>query len=135
MVSFKWHKDLDVGVEKFNEQHKQLFDVLARIYEAMDNKQDKLVLAGIINDLLKYSKEHLTAEEMCLLKYNYPDYDSHREQHKYFIKKIEQFAEDFNSGKVMLHCEIAVFIKNWVINHISSVDKKYTEFLNSRGVK
>ncbi len=134
MTNFKWDDSLDVGIQKFNEQHKQLFKCLENLYDAMENKNDKLALAQIINDLLRYAKEHLTEEETCLLLYDYPGYDEQRKQHKIFIEKMTQFANDFNEDKKLIHVEMAIFIKNWIINHVKGIDKKYTEFLNSKGV-
>lgn len=134
MTDFKWDDKLDVGIQKFNEQHKKLFKCLENLYTAMENKRDKLALAQVINDLLSYAKEHLTEEETCFLLHNYPGYDEQRKQHKIFIEKMTQFADDFNNDKQFIHFEIAVFIKNWIVNHILVLDKKYTEFLNSKGV-
>lgn len=135
MNNFKWEKKHDVGVEKFNEHHRQLFTALDNIYEAMENKKDKLALAKIINDLQAYAKQHLTEEETCLLVNGYPDYDSHRKQHKIFLTKLDQFIDDFNSDRYLIHHEIAIFLKSWIANHIMVIDKKYTEFLNSKGIK
>ena len=45
-----------------------------------------------------------------------------------------QICEDFNSDKFLLHFELAVFLKNWIVNHIMMVDRKYTDFLNSKGI-
>ncbi len=135
MNKLNWDKHLDVGIEKFNIQHRRLFALLGKIYSSMENKQDRKTLALIINELIDYSKIHLTEEETCLLLYDYPDYEEHRKQHKIFIEKIEQFVADFKSEKPLIHCDMAVFLKSWIVNHINNVDKKYTEFLHSKGVK
>ena len=100
----------------------------------MENKDDRLALAQIINNLIRYSKEHFTEEEMALLKTSYPNYEQHKKQHKLFIDKIEQFAADYNSGKYLLHFDILLFLKNWVLQHILVADKAFGEHLNSYGI-
>ncbi len=134
MNNVKWNLSYDVGIKKFNEHHRVLFKALDDIYEAMENKKDKFALAKIINELQEFARYHLTEEEACLLKNNYPDYDAHRNHHKIFITKLEQFIDDFNSDKYLLHHEIAIFLKSWIANHILIYDKKYKEYLNSKGV-
>ena len=134
MNNFDWDKKYDVGVKLFDEQHKQLLTALNDIYKAMQNKDDKLALAQIINNLRQYAQEHLSVEEACLLKNSYPEYEEHVKQHKIFKEKLAGFCEDFNSDKFLLHFELAVFLKNWILNHIMLVDRKYTDFLNSKGI-
>ena len=87
-----------------------------------------------INDLITYSKQHLTTEEALLEKYYYPELAEQKEQHKLFIAKIEEFKEDFRKNHFMLHFNMAIFLKTWISNHIEVLDKKYSQFLNDRGV-
>ncbi len=134
MSQFVWEEKYDVGVRHFNNQHKQLLDALRDVYKAMENKQDKAAIAVVINNLIKYAKEHLAQEEACLLENKYPDFENHKKLHEVFISKIIQFYDDFKSDKFSLHFEIAIFLKNWITNHIMVVDRKYTDFLNNKGI-
>ncbi len=134
MKSFEWDDKYDVGVRRFNEQHMQLIKILNEVYVAMNDKQDKLAVAQILNNLLAYSKQHLVEEEACLKENKYPDYINHKNLHENFINKLTQFCNDFRSDKFSLHFEIAVFLKNWITNHIMIVDKEYTDFLHSKGI-
>lgn len=134
MKSFEWDDKYDVGVRRFNDQHMQLLKILNDVYIAMNNKQDKYAVAQILNSLLAYSKQHLVEEEACLKNNKYPDFANHQKLHEAFIEKLSQFCADFKSDKFSLHFEIAIFLKNWITNHIMVVDKEYTEFLNSKGI-
>ena len=69
-----------------------------------------------------------------LEKYDYPELAEQKEQHKLFIAKIEEFKEDFRKNHFMLHFNMAIFLKTWISNHIEVLDKKYSQFLNDRGV-
>ena len=69
-----------------------------------------------------------------LEKYDYPELAEQKEQHKLFIAKIEEFKEDFRNNHFMLHFNMAIFLKTWISNHIEVLDKKYSQFLNDRGV-
>ncbi len=111
MKTFDWEESYDVKVERFNEQHKHLSETEKDLYIAMENKDDRLALAQIINNLIRYSKEHFTEEELALLNTQYQNYEKHRKQHKLFIEKIEQFAADYNSGQHLLHFDILLFLK------------------------
>ena len=106
MTGLTWNRiKHDVKVDKMNEQHKVLFNILDALYKAMENKDDRKALVKIINDLITYSKQHLT-----------------------------EFKEDFRNNHFMLHFNMAIFLKTWISNHIEVLDKKYSQFLNDRGV-
>ena len=135
MTAIIWNRiKHDVKVEQLNEQHKILFETLDALYKAMENKDDKKALINIINDLIMYSKQHLTTEEALLEKYGYPELSEQREQHKLFIAKVEEFKEEFHNNSFMLYFNMAIFLKTWISNHIEGLDKKYSNFLNERGV-
>lgn len=135
MTGLTWNRiKHDVKVDKMNEQHKVLFNILDALYKAMENKDDRKALVKIINDLITYSKQHLTTEEALLEKYDYPELAEQKEQHKLFIAKIEEFKEDFRNNHFMLHFNMAIFLKTWISNHVEVLDKKYSQFLNDRGV-
>lgn len=95
MQTFEWNEKYSVKVDILNEQHKHLFDIVKKLYVTMENKDDRIALALIINDLVKYSKEHFLEEERYLIRYNYPNYEAHKKQHDLFMTKIEQFAADY----------------------------------------
>ncbi len=132
MKDFSWDKSYNVGIKKLDEQHKHLIDALKDINKAMEDKRDKLAIAQVINNLRKYAQEHLLEEENFLLDIGYPDYEEHKKQHEIFKDKLAKFCDDFNSDRYLLHFEIAVFLKNWILNHIKVVDKKYADFLNEK---
>ena len=134
MKTFDWSEQYDVKVARFNEQHKHLFEIIKELYSAMNDKDDRLALAAIINNLIKYSKEHFAEEENALFGAQYPNYEEHKKQHDRFMQQIQQFAADFNSGRYLLHFDILMFLKNWVLKHIMISDKHYGEFLNDKGV-
>lgn len=136
MNKFVWNQmKHDVKVEKLNDQHKMLFDTLDKLYKAMEDKSDKNALAKVIDELILYSKEHLMTEEALLEKYNYPGLAQQKEQHKIFIEKVQHFREEFvTNNNFMLYFNMAVFLKNWIANHIQEIDRLYSDFLNERGV-
>ncbi len=134
MKTFDWDDSYSVRVKKFDDEHKHLFEIVKDLYQAMEHKDDRLALAMIINDLIRYSKEHFSNEEITLLNTQYPNYEKHRKQHKLFIEKIEQLAADYNSGNHLLHFDMLLFLKNWVLQHILVADKHYGDHLNSNGI-
>jgi hemerythrin len=56
-------------------------------------------------------------------------------EHDGFVKKAVEFKKSFDAGNSMISVEVLNFLSNWIKNHILVNDKKYPEFLNSKGIK
>ncbi len=135
MNTITWNSTFDVGIEEINLQHKQLILILNQLYVAMEDKTDRDALAKILMDLINYAKVHFATEEKFMKEYGYPDYEAHKEEHEFFKQKLNDFCKEYREDKIMLYFEMAVYIKNWISNHISDVDKKYAPFLTGKGLR
>lgn len=135
MAYFIWGPQYFVGVEELNNQHKKLVDIINQLYKAMEDKSNKAALGSVILELINYTKNHFSTEEAFMKKYEYPDYDLHKKEHEAFVQKVSEFYNDFKANKITLSFEISVFLKNWLIKHICTVDRKYGPYFNNKGLK
>lgn len=135
MPVFTWNDKYSVSVGEMDNQHKKLIDILNNLYDSMQQGQSGSALSRIVGDLLNYTRQHFSAEERIMQQHNYPKYDAQKKEHEFFIEKIKKYQEDLDSGKTSFSVDMSVFLKNWLVNHISVVDKEYGPFLNSKGVK
>lgn len=135
MAFIKWDDSLSVNVKEIDEQHKKLVDLINKLTDAMSAGKAKQILGNILNELASYTVIHFKTEEKYFDKFKYPFTISHKKEHNDFIKKINDFKRDFESGKALLSVEIMKFLKDWLIKHIKGSDKKYSEFFNKHGLK
>lgn len=135
MAFFVWNDRYSVGVTELDSQHKQLIKILNELFEAMTSGKTKEVLGKVLNELITYTKTHFSSEERYLQSYGYPSLTEHKKEHEAFVAKVSAFQKDFSAGKLSLSVEMSSFLKNWLVQHISGVDKKYGSFLNSKGLK
>ena len=135
MALFNWSDNYSVSVAEMDSQHKKLLDILNELYEAMNQRKGNEILNKVLTDLINYTRMHFAAEERYMQTHNYPGYNDQKKEHDFFIEKIKGFQSDLNAGKLTLSIEISTFLKNWLVNHISVVDKKYGSFFNAKGLK
>jgi len=129
MFSIEWNESLTVGVKKFDDHHKHLFDILNKIHKSIkdNNQQDDSV--AIIDELFAYSTYHFAAEESLLSERNYFDLSSQEREHEYFILKVLEFKSYLRSGKKINSIDLLWFLGNWLLQHIMVVDKRYSTHL------
>ena len=65
----------------------------------------------------------------------YPMSSNRLSEHTGFVEKVSEFQAGSNAGKLTLSLEIMSFLKDWLVNHILSTDKKLGSFLAEKGVK
>lgn len=135
MVFFNWSDNLSVGVQSLDYQHKKLIGILNELYDAMKAGVTGDDLQSILSKLSEYTQTHFSEEEKVLLSQDYPDFESHHSQHAEFINKIEDLRRQLESGRTAISLDLGTFLKNWLSLHIMGTDKRYTAFLNERGIR
>ena len=135
MKLIDWTDDLSVKIEVIDKQHYTLVEMINDLNEAMENRIGQETAGEIIESLVNYTETHFKTEEDLLKKNGFSEIDSHKQEHADFVKKVSEFRDDFNSGKIGLSIFIMDFLSSWLKNHIKGTDKKYSDFLNSRGVR
>ncbi len=135
MPLFQWSQNLSVNIAEIDKQHRKLVDLINLLYDSMKEGKGKEVVGKILNDLTDYTVHHFSTEERLFEKYAYPEYARHKKDHEDLTKQVIDIKGKFMAGKTVLTMEVMNFLKDWLNNHIMQVDKKYSAFLNAKGVK
>jgi hemerythrin-like metal-binding protein len=69
-------------------------------------------------------------------RYRFPGLKAHCIEHKEFVKKADEYREQFEMemNPLILAMAILTFLKEWLQNHILKTDKQYGPFLNEKGI-
>jgi hemerythrin len=135
MPYFAWVPEYSVGVKELDNQHQTMVGILNRLHEAMKVGKASDELLGVITEMVNYTKFHFTSEEKILTAAGYPAFAKQKAEHEAFVKKVLDFQSRYNTGKLTLSIEVISFLKEWWSGHILGEDKKYSAYLNSKGVK
>ncbi|MDX9715318.1 MAG: bacteriohemerythrin [Dissulfurispiraceae bacterium] len=135
MAFITWSEELSVNVQEIDQQHKKLVHMINELHEAMKQGQGPQTLGEIINRMSSYAVTHFATEENYFGQFGYPGTTLHKKEHSAFIKKISEFKDGFENGKLALTIEVLNFLKEWLQNHIKKTDKQYSLFFNEMGLK
>ncbi len=134
MSLLTWKTDYSVNIKEIDEQHKKLINMINQLHEAMKEQKGKEVLKPILQQLISYCATHFAAEETMMMAHAYPDLTEHRDKHQKMTAKVLALQSDVNSGKASITIDVMNFLKEWLDKHILGTDKKYSPYLNSKGV-
>lgn len=126
----EWREEFLLGIEKVDEQHKQLFKIATDIHALLKNQlvTDKFdQILKLISELKEYTIFHFASEEEYMKSIGYRKFFSHKVEHDDFIEKINNVdlnKIDLDHEQYLL--EILNFVVNWISKHILETDRAYT---------
>lgn len=135
MALIQWDVSFSVKVAEIDQQHQKLVSMINELNDAMKQGKGKDVLGKIVNGLISYTATHFNTEEKYFDRFGYPETDSHKKEHAAFVKKVSEFKDGFEKGKLGLSIELMNFLSDWLKNHIKVMDMKYSQFFNEKGLK
>ena len=131
-----WTSNLSVGVKMIDDQHKTWFEKAEKLFEAGKNHQAKEYIYKLLAFLDDYTKKHFKDEENLMQKIGYPEYPLQKKLHDEFIAKISEMRKDFlvSGGNVSLIISANQLILDWLIGHISVLDKKIGDYVREKNL-
>lgn len=125
-MTLKWTKDLEIGDEKIDSQHRQLLDFLNNLIAECNKGSDIETLDKTLGFLVDYTVRHFNDEEAIQLEYSYPDYERHKQQHEDFKKTVGELVQRFNDNgsSSELSRDASKIVATWFMRHIRGEDKK-----------
>ncbi|MBU1228430.1 MAG: bacteriohemerythrin [Proteobacteria bacterium] len=130
----EWSGDLSVGIRLIDEQHQVLLGLINELHTAMRARKSEAVLAGVVQRLKEYTVKHFGQEEEYFDRYGYPESIQHKAAHAKLVQQVLDFEAGLKSGKAKVTMEIMRFLKDWLVSHIQGTDKRYSSFLNGKGL-
>ena len=123
-------KTLETGVSWQDKQHKELFDRMSALSEAMEGNLKKAEVERLLDFLDEYAVVHFHNEERAMHETGFPKTLPHLEKHMVFIEEIARLAAELDKGvSVKLAEEVRVKLVEWFKNHICVMDKELGSFL------
>lgn len=135
----EWTKEMSVGVKEIDEQHKKLFSLLNELFDAISTNKLGTIIGDTLDEAIDYTKYHFSTEEKYFEKFDYKDKASHKKKHAYFKSKVERLKKEYSEkidmdGMSDTGIELMNFLKDWWIEHIMHIDKKYTTCFHEHGL-
>ena len=125
-----WTKNLEVGVELIDSQHKKWFEKADQLFQAGKSGKSKEYIIQMFDFLDEYTKTHFKDEEEYMTSINYPELSLQKQMHEGFIKKLADLRKDYESAGPNINVIISAnqFILDWLTSHISKADKKIGQY-------
>jgi len=132
MPIMEWDNSLDIGVESMNDEHKQILDLMNKIYDANEAGQSGIHINNLVGRLARVTIDHFRDEEKYMESIGYEGLGTHKIIHQDLLKKYTAFADQIKAHDGQVPPEFLSFLKRWLTAHIRGVDIKYGQASNMK---
>ena len=128
----EWSSELETGFPLIDSDHRGIVDIVNRLGALIGSEADaqgSSEIGQILCDLTDCVLGHFGHEETLMQSTRYPDFDRHMLSHCQFFASLTQFIYGFETGQSGLSREIYEFLADWLIQHESSEDQAFVNYL------
>lgn len=129
MPLFMWKKSYELNIPELDMQHRRLVGLVNELSDAMMIRAGQRTVPHILDELTDYIQLHFTSEESLMQEVNYPELESHRQQHLKFTQQVLDFKEQYYCEHEIDTRELLNFLCDWFKGHILESDKAIGAFL------
>ena len=129
MKDIVWSHVLSVGNDEIDEDHHRLIELFNMLNHSVAEGDDPEYLAAVLEELINCTLWHFSHEERLMMKYHYPEFAEHREEHQALIKSAKELQQKIlKAGNLVPDKDLEV-LEQWLTGHILSIDMKLGSYL------
>lgn len=129
MAYFEWADDLVIDNGPIDRDHRQLVDLVNELHTATSQGRGQDVVARILDDLIRYTVEHLQREEQLMASLNFPNLVQHKQGHDKFIEDLHGLHKKYAAGSFTVASQLSTVLRDWLSLHIRRSDKEILSFV------
>ncbi|MBU2630548.1 MAG: bacteriohemerythrin [Proteobacteria bacterium] len=125
----EWDPKYSVDIEEIDAYQQKMFELFNQLIDMKQSQIDAREYVNMITVINDYSKEYFSTEERYLKRKGYPDFNIHAKDHLQFTKSSISLRRELSEDSAQLTSEMIKELRDWMINHILTIDSLYVPFL------
>ncbi|MBU1340612.1 MAG: bacteriohemerythrin, partial [Proteobacteria bacterium] len=125
----EWDPKYSVDIEEIDAYQQKMFELFNQLIDMKQSQIDAREYVNMITVINDYSKEYFSTEERYLKRKGYPDFNIHAKAHRQFTKSSISLRRELSEDSAQLTSEMIKELRDWMINHILTIDSLYVPFL------
>ena len=133
MDKLSWSDSLAIGIDEIDRHHQELIGIRNKLVDCckLDNAPHSETFHDILADLFEYSRTHFSAEEALMHSIDYPDLDSHKNEHHAFIEHIVDLSIAV-ANDPGIHYKALDVLTEWLVTHLFQADLRIRDHIECR---
>lgn len=126
---FNWEPSrFGLDIKKMDDEHRLLIALMNQLEMFVRKGGERYQIKSALTKFSNVAKAHFKAEEDFMRQISYPGFENHAEQHALLLERLDEFSVVFITGPGILPREFLIFIRDWLVVHISREDRAYANY-------
>jgi hemerythrin len=134
MALTMWNDSYSVKVEKLDAQHKNVFEMINDLADAMRKGQGAAAIQPTLTRLMEHLRIHLRDEENLMQKCGYSELSAHQEEHRRYVLRVEMFKTDLEKTGNEDTVALLHILRDIILEHMLQTDLAYSANLNANDI-
>lgn len=122
----EWKDSYQTGDQAIDEQHRELFKRAAYLLAATSHEGQ--VISAM--RLFQYMRTHLSYEEELMRRLQYPDVETHTQEHHELIARLNTISLKI-AHENLVKTDLEEFLGDWFLKHMETADTDLARFANA----
>jgi two-component system, NtrC family, sensor kinase len=126
MAIITWTKQLNVGIDSIDQQHRRLVDIINQLDESVALGDEPTAILSLISELIDYTHYHFEHEERLMGEagYDAKKLAQHQLLHQAFVSKVLEEQKKAVTDPDTVSSNLLEFLVEWLSAHILYSDKQ-----------
>ena len=121
---FRWDDSFLIGIEELDHEHKVLIDDINRLHEELARSDERSEITKCLGDVHARMQAHFALEEHVMKEHEYELFDEHKREHDELLEDYTECMMRFLNGALSSKNPLEERLKQWVVHHIITSDKR-----------
>jgi hemerythrin len=131
MALLQWKDQYSVGIEAVDHEHRELIDLINRLYDELSRHSGKDAIEAFFGDLFKGISAHFALEERFMREQKYHDLDAHKRDHEQLLDEIRDMMDEFIEHPEISGDVLAARLESWFGRHFETHDARLHQALGA----
>lgn len=124
MPLLQWKDNYSVGIEAVDFEHKELIELINKLYDEIVRKGEPLVASAFFGDLIKAISAHFALEERFMHEREYDQLPQHKADHERLLDDILNIMDDFDRDETTNRDDLTARLDAWFSRHFETHDAR-----------
>lgn len=126
----EWSDRYAVGVAVIDGQHREMLDLVNRLFAGLQAGRDREELVETLRELVRATEHNIATEERLMQEHGLT-LGHHHGEHTRLLEAIRRFEVPLDASGLGA---TGRFLREWLLGHIDEDDRPFAEQLRARGV-
>jgi hemerythrin len=126
-----WEDRYSVGIAAVDHEHRELIELINRLYAEATVQRSKDAVVGFFGDLFKAISAHFALEERFMRERGYDHLTQHKNDHERLLDEIRDLMEDYEASSRLDDGQLASALDAWFSRHFETHDARLHKALGA----